>query len=336
MPVSAVSINARPTGIAPRASIAPHRVRPLVMIAQRELRLVWRGRAARLAALLFAVAWLPPLLVALRSGSLGIASFRQTLMIWLALDEVMLPLMALMVGADLIAGEIEDGTLVPILTMPLSRTACFFGKWLGRVAMLATAYVAAFGSIGLVVAAMRGTAGWQDYAVLATAGLLLVLACVAIGCALGTLGRARTRAFGSAIIAWLVMVFALDAILLGAAIAINPPPPEAVGTHGYSELSAQMETMKLHQLDEDPHEHHAGMVESTSAASGAAVWLMAMNPVDLFRISALTMGPELRERTAIEIGGTEFELLPLAFGWIFWIAFPLALAVRRFGRTILQ
>ncbi len=166
---------------------------------------------------------LPPL----RSGVLGLASFADLLPLQIALAAVVLPLLALLAGAELLAGEIEDGTLVPALVLPISRRECFAGKCLGRAAVLTSAYLAAFAGAGLAVALRHGPEGGAGWLAVAGAGLLLVLSAGALGAAAGARGRGRVRAFGAALALWVGLVFVLDAILLTAIVALAPPPPAA-------------------------------------------------------------------------------------------------------------
>jgi ABC-type transport system involved in multi-copper enzyme maturation permease subunit len=306
-----------------------------MMIARRELRLVMRGRLARgTLGLLAVVAFLPPLLLSLRAGTLGLASFREVAALELAFAEVALPLIGLLAGADLLAGEGEDGTLLPIASLPISRAVCFFGKLAGRTAMVVASYLCAFGSAGIAIALVRGSAKWTDYAAVAGAGLALCLACMAIGVALGQPHRGRTRAFGAATVAWIVMVFALDAVLLGAVVALAPVPPEDVGSHGYGEMAAQREMMKLHELDDNGDEPHDG--GRTEAPWQMAQWLVALDPVDLFRFTALLGSPTLHQRATVGLGESGPGWIMLATAWLAWIAAPIGFALRRFANADLR
>jgi ABC-type transport system involved in multi-copper enzyme maturation permease subunit len=305
------------------------------LIARRELSLMLRGRHARVTfGLLAVVAFLPPLLLSLRAGALGLASFRETLALALSFDEVALPLIGLLAGADLLAGESEDGTLVPLAALPISRTVCFFGKLAGRAAMLIPAYLFAFTTAGLAVALVRGSAGWDDYAAIAGGGLALCLVCMAIGVALGPPSRGRTRAFGAATIAWLVMVFVLDAALLAAVVAIAPAPPEEVGAHGYGEMAAQREMMKLHELDDSGDQQPAG--GDAEAPRQTAQWLMVVDPVDLFRFTALSVSPSLHGHARVGLDEAGPGWILLATAWLAWLVAPIGFALRRFARANLR
>jgi Cu-processing system permease protein len=309
--------------------------RPASLIARRELVQMLRGRSWRgIFVLLLVVAWLPPLLLALRAGGLGLAPFRETVAFALAFGEVALPLVGLLAGADLLAGESEDGTLISLISLPLSRTACLLGKFIGRAIVLMAGFAVAFGSAALAIGVLHGFGDLADYAAVAGAGLALCFACVGIGAALGTAGRGRTRAFGAALVAWIVMVFALDAAILAAVVALAPPAPGEVGVHGYGEMSAQMEMMKLHSMDDDGASAHPA--RAAESGHGAVQWLMALDPVDLFRLSVLSTSPTLAQRAEVGVGENPTGRLVLAGAWLAWLILPLAIALRRFSRTDLR
>jgi len=311
----------------------------VLMVARREWRLVRRSRAARGAGLLLAaVAWLPPVLLPLRAGTLGLASFPESLPLAIAVSGVMLPLLALLAGAELLSGELEDGTLVPIVTLPISRTACFLGKCLGRGLAMGSAYMGAFASVGVAIAATSGTTGWADYASVAVCGLLLALVSGAIGATLGASGRGRVRAFGAALLAWVGMVFALDAVLLALVVAMAPPPPGNVGMHGHDELRAPSAARPATRpmTGDDPHAHHAE--PEVAPPRVLSHWLMVLNPVDLFRLSAIALGPGLQVRLGLALPGATASgvMTAAATGWLGWLVLPTIVGIRRFRRASLR
>jgi len=298
-----------------------------LLMARREVRILSRSRATLGAVvLLAAVAWLPAILLPLRRGSIGIASFAEMVPLQIALEAVILPLLALLAGAELFAGELADGSLVPVLTLPLSRRACFVGKGLGRATTLGAAYCVTFAGAGLTVAVVRGGAGWRDWAVVTAGGLLLSASTGGIGVALGAAGRGRVRAFGAALVTWIGLVFILDVLLLTLVVALAPPPPGAIGVRGHGELAAPRNEMSVH----DPHAREAE--PERPAAGGFSGRLMILSPVSLFRVTGLVAGPGMRSRLAPAVpGGLGAGLwATLAVGWLVWLVVPLAVGLRRF------
>ncbi|MEE8525049.1 MAG: ABC transporter permease subunit [Thermoanaerobaculia bacterium] len=308
---------------------------PVLLIARREVTLLRRGRTAWAAfGLLAAIAWLPALLVPLRAGAMGLAAFEETTLLTLALGGVVLPLLALLAGADLLAGEIEDGSLAPVLTLPVSRTACFLGKAVARAGLLGLVYLVSFVSAGVAVAVLQGADSWRDYAAVAVSGLFLCLACGGIGALLGAAGRGRLRAFSAALVTWLVLVVALDTLLLALVVAQAPAAPAEVGVHGHDELVAPA-APPFH----DPHAHGDHRPETAAVTAGSPlIWLMLLDPVDVYRLTALSAAPSLRARLALALpsGGLSGRWLPLMAGWWVWWVVPPLLALWRFRRVGLK
>ncbi len=309
----------------------------VVLVARREVRLVGRSRALLGAGvLLAAVAWLPVVLLPLRRGALGIASFTDLLPLLIALAAVILPLLALLTGAELFAGELEDGSLVPALTLPISRRACFAGKCLGRAATLGAVYLAAFATAGLAVAAVQGGAGWEGWLVVTGAGLLVSLSTGAIGAALGSAGSGRVRAFGAALVTWILLVFVVDAVLLTVVVALAPPPPGSIGEHGHDEVAAPRSARGTEMPIHDPHAREAEPEQPKAGALSGR--LMALSPVSLFRLTCLAASPDLRPRLALALpGGTGAGLwTTILVGWLIWLVAPLAAGLRRFLGAVLS
>ena len=302
--------------------------RAAILVARREWKLLRRSRAAGGAAvLLFTVAWLPPLLLAARAGNLGLAPFGEVAPLALAVSGVILPLLALLAGADLLAGEIQDGSLVPVLTLPISRTACYMGKVAGLVSMLGAVYAAAFGSAILAMVAVHGGGEMADYLVVVAAGFLLSLCCLGIGAALAAGGRGRVRAYAAALAMWMLMVFVVDAVLLTAVVALAPAAPEHIGQRGHDELTRAGTTEGRLAAGDLPGQDSAVL----------SAWVMLLDPVDLFRLSVLQTGPRLRsQRAMMGLGADGYAAwLRLLVGWLAWAAIPVTLGLRRFRGTAL-
>jgi Cu-processing system permease protein len=296
----------------------------VLLVARRELKLLRRSHSARAAAvLLLAIAWLPPLLVSLRAGRFDLASYVEVAPLLVAVGGIILPLLALLAGADMLAGELEDGFLVPVVSLPISRTACFGGKLLGRALILGAAYLVAFGSAAAGLWIRHGPAGLQDYLAPASAGLLLSLACAGTGAALAASGHGRVRAYAASLAAWVLLVFVLDAGLLATVVGLAPPPPENIGHHGHDELSM---TSDAGGTDLNGVSH--------SSSTGVAV-LMTISPVDLFRLSSLTFAPDLGARWMWFSARTTTLRVYMLLGWVLWIIVPPTLAMLWFERLSL-
>lgn len=295
------------------AAAAPSTLRHVVLVARREWCILRRSRGAVAAvAVLFGVAWLPALLAAARAGSVGVAPFTGVSPVALALGGVILPLLGLLAGADALAGELEDRSLLPLLTASISRRACYAGKLAGTAGALGAAYVAAFASAGGLIAATHGLSGAGDYLAVAAAGLALLLAALVLGAAIAAGGGGRVRAYALALAAWMVLVIALDALLLSAVVLSAPPPPVDIGGHGHDELTA-----------------------TATKGNGSYPWIMLLDPVDLYRLTVLQAGPGLRA-SWVAAGASQGGAAGQAttwIGWLLWLVAPAAVGVRRFRRA---
>jgi ABC-type transport system involved in multi-copper enzyme maturation permease subunit len=250
------------------------------------------------------------------------------LLLTLALGGILLPLLSLLAGADCLASEIDEGTLVTVVALPVSRTVCLAGKAMGRAVLLIVIWALAFGSAFLAMSAVRGGDGAAGYWTLAFGSLLLTLSCGGCGLALGAGGGSRLRVLASALGLWLVLVLVVDAVLLLAVTATTPEAPE-VGLHGHEELSA-------------PGSEHGKQPHDEEPRSSPHAWLMASTPVDLYRLTALALAPQLRGPLQLIVpstataGAGRAPWLPLAVGWSAWLLIPPAVGLWRFRHAILR
>src|SRR5690606_13035899 len=124
---------------------------------------------------------------------------------------------ALLISHDAIVGEMERGTMLLLLSYPLSRTQVVLGKFLGHLAILAFATFFGYGiaALALVLAgAGTGSESWYGFATLVGSSVLLGAVFIAIGFLASTLVRERSTAAGVAIGVWLFFVLIYDAALL--------------------------------------------------------------------------------------------------------------------------
>ncbi|MDX1690273.1 MAG: ABC transporter permease subunit [Acidimicrobiia bacterium] len=193
-------------------------------IARKELRDAVRGRwfwlytvgFAALAGVLAGVA-LPGSVVS------GTSSFGRTAASLVSLVQIVLPLMALTLGAQAIAGQVERGTLRFLLSHPVSRSEVFVGTYLGLLTATITTVGAGFG----VAAIMTGARGsYADVAVfvrITVLAIVLAAAMLGLGMLISVLSRRAAAALGSAVFAWLLLVFVGDLGLMGTAVATRMP-----------------------------------------------------------------------------------------------------------------
>ncbi len=135
----------------------------------------------------------------------------------------LVPLVALLMSFDAIAGEVERGTLPLLLTYPVSRVEVLLGKLLAHMAVLGLAVV-----IGYALAA--AAAFWMDpdslsglpaLVRLTWTSMLLGATFLGAGYALSCLARRPSGAAGLAMGLWLAAVVLYDLGLLAAVVADN-------------------------------------------------------------------------------------------------------------------
>lgn len=137
------------------------------------------------------------------------------------LSVYLIPLMALLLAFDAIAGEVERGTIQLVLASPISRTTLMAGKFLGHLAVLSIAIMIGYGTAAAAIFALAGGSAEGIAAI-----IRLIITCVALGAAflaLGYVASALSRQSGTAaalaVAIWLIAVVLYDLALFGALVA---------------------------------------------------------------------------------------------------------------------
>ena len=196
----------------------------ILTVAAQEVRIGLRNRWILLATLILAAFSLSlALLGSAPAGALGIDRMTITVASLASLSVYLVPLIALLLAFDAVAGEIDRGTLPLIFSCPISRAEFLLGKALGHLGVLTLALIIGYGvTAGLLFASGAGSAnGLIDFARLIATSALLGLAFLAIGYVLSALARQTSTAAALAVGAWLMLVVLYDLALLGALVA-NP------------------------------------------------------------------------------------------------------------------
>ena len=133
----------------------------------------------------------------------------------------LLPLIALMLSFDALVGEFERGTMLLLLTYPISRWQVIMGKFFGHTLILATAIVIGYGGAAVVTALTTETGfeGWAAYLTMMASSLLLGAVFIALGYLVSVLVRERSTAAGAAVVLWLLFVVLYDLGLLAILLA---------------------------------------------------------------------------------------------------------------------
>jgi Cu-processing system permease protein len=197
-------------------------LRIVTTLLQKELRDSLRNRWFLLYTLAFGALSLTLSYFSLSGAGLyGFAGFGRTAASLINLVLLIVPLMALTIGAGSLAGEREHSTLSYLLAQPVSRTEVLFGKYLGLAIALLASLGIGFGLSGLVIALRGGGTNAGGYAQIITLAYLLALTMLSLGFLISTLTNKMSVAMGSALFVWLVLVFFGDLGLMGTALVLR-------------------------------------------------------------------------------------------------------------------
>ncbi|MGI9499925.1 MAG: ABC transporter permease subunit [Geminicoccaceae bacterium] len=191
----------------------------IAAFAASEFRLGLRNRWVALAILLLGgLALALALLGTAPAGTTGVDRLTAVSISLVSLSIYLLPLIALLLAHDSIAGEQERGTLLLLLTYPMARWQLIAGKFLGHSLVLALATGVGYGLAA--VALWSGSAtGLGIFLRMLGSSLLLAMAFLAIGYAISAWCIETSAAAGLALAAWLILVLLFDLALLGLLVA---------------------------------------------------------------------------------------------------------------------
>ncbi|MFT3691126.1 ABC transporter permease [Paenirhodobacter sp.] len=193
---------------------------PILTIARRELAEGIRNRwvvstTVVLAALACAIAALG----AAPTGATATAALDVVVVGLASLTIFLVPLIALLLSHNAITREAERGTLLLLLSHPLSRAQVVLGKYLGQLVILALATVVGFGFAAGFVVLRNGAEGWQAFAFMTLASVALGAVFLALGMLASATVQESSTAAGIAIGLWLLFVALYDMALLAVLVA---------------------------------------------------------------------------------------------------------------------
>ncbi|KGJ09880.1 ABC transporter permease (plasmid) [Paracoccus versutus] len=197
-------------------------IRRILSTAALEFRIALRNRWVAIAtALMVVFALVLAAAGAAPTGDIGADRLSVVVASLTSLAVYLVPLLALLMSFDAVAGEVERGTLPLLLTYPVARAEVLAGKLVAHMAILALAVGAGYGAAALA-------AVWSDPA--STAGLpalwrlmwsstLLGATFLGAGYALSSIARRPSGAAGLAVGLWLGLVVLYDLALLALIVA---------------------------------------------------------------------------------------------------------------------
>ncbi len=232
------------------------------------------------------------------AGQVGFTSLSTTLVSLASLAVFIIPLIALMLAYDGVVGEDENGTLLLLLTYPLSRWQLLIGKMTGHGAIMAFSTLVGFGAAAVIMGSFSDTR-WPE--LIAAFGLFIVSAVllgwvfIAFAYIISGSVTEKSKAAGMALIVWFLFVLVFDLGLLGL----------LVSTQG--DVDAEL-----------------------------LPYLLLLNPTDIFRL--ITISYFASEQITGLMAITQhvrFSTTTLLLALLVWLAVPMAIALLIFNRRSL-
>jgi Cu-processing system permease protein len=191
-------------------------------IAGRELREAVGSRWFVLYTVAFAALGLAVSFVsAAGTGGTGLSGFGRTTAGLINLVLLVVPLMALTAGAGSIASDRERGMLAYVLAQPVTRVEVLLGKYVGLAAALAACLSLGLGACAVILAWKGLRTSPSSMLWLFGLSLVLAMGMLSTGLMISSLARKASVAVGTAIFAWLALVFVTDLALMAGAVALR-------------------------------------------------------------------------------------------------------------------
>lgn len=188
------------------------------ILALKELRDGLRNRWVAATIILLGVLALSlSLLGSAPTGSVRVSALNITVVNLASLSVYLVPLIALLLSFDALVGEFERGTMLLLLTYPVTRWQVILGKFLGHLVILFLAIFVGYGASLFLMILMTdsGADGWEAYFIMMCSSLLLGAVFIALGYMVSALVKERATAIGSVIGLWLIFVVLYDLLLFG-------------------------------------------------------------------------------------------------------------------------
>lgn len=201
---------------------------PLILCASQELTIAVRSRWTQIFAATFAIL---ALAIAgsgyVLSGGTGVQDLARTATSLTELVVLVIPMMALLVGATSFSPE--RGAAELLFSQPVSRATIVVGKLLGLLEALTAAQALGFGAAGVVIFSQSGVEGLGGFLLLFGGSVVLTAIFLSLSAWMaGGDGRRRTRTLAVAVVTWFVAVVLFDVAALGIASLLRSGPASRV------------------------------------------------------------------------------------------------------------
>lgn len=222
------------------------------------------------------------------SGAVGVTSLSTTVASLASLAVFLIPLIALLLSYDSFVGEQESGTLLLLLTYPLSKSQLLLGKFIGQGGIIALATLLGFGASAVLLYSQLGDMDiFRAFGLFIFSAILLGLSFTAISYLISLSVSEKSKAAGFALITWFLFALAFDLALLALLVGVE----EGVTQQGLTQL-------------------------------------MMLNPTDIFRLVNLAglESSDVNGALAVAIKAS-LSQTQLISALIAWVVLPLMLAI---------
>lgn len=162
------------------------------------------------------------------SRIMGFTGLSRLLVTYIQLSMAILPVFVLITTVRSVAGDREAGVFEYMLSLPVSLSAWFWGRVIGRFFVVFLPVFLAMAA-ALVWGAVKGAdIPWNLFVYYNALLMALAWCFLGIGMLISTVARSSDVAQGAAFIVWLTLLLFLDLILLGVMIQDHFPPETAV------------------------------------------------------------------------------------------------------------
>ncbi|GAA6203771.1 ABC transporter permease subunit [Thalassotalea sp. SU-HH00458] len=156
------------------------------------------------------------------SGEVGVTSLSTTIASLASLAVFLIPLIALLLSYDSFVGEQESGTLLLLLTYPLSKTQLLLGKFIGQGGIIALATLLGFGASALILyLQVKDLEVVRLFSTFIASAVLLGLSFTAIAYVISLTVNEKSKAAGIALLIWFFFALVFDLALLALLVGVE-------------------------------------------------------------------------------------------------------------------
>lgn len=149
------------------------------------------------------------------SRVLGFTGLSRLLVTFIQLSMAILPVFVLISTVRSLAGDREAGVLEYMLSLPVSLGAWYWGRFIGRFAVVFLPVFIAMAGAVVYGAAIGASVPWTQFLLYAALLISLAICFLGLGFMISSFARGVDVAQGLAFLIWLTLVLFLDLILLG-------------------------------------------------------------------------------------------------------------------------